>query len=169
MNIRGLAFMLSNQLGISASMNAILQVPLQAPVMRRELANKMYSPSTYYLGRFTSNLVLQFLYPVIMLMSIFWFIDIDTDIVNFLYIMAFGLMGNFVFCGQGFFWGIAVTNEDQVKLINQINVMIFIMCNGALTNLTTSNWFVTFLSNVSPARFNCEGFFRALTRQIKDE
>lgn len=58
MNIRGLAFMLSNQLGISASMNAILQVPLQAPVMERELANKMYSPSAYYNGRFYSNLIL---------------------------------------------------------------------------------------------------------------
>lgn len=58
MNIRGLAFMLSNQLSISASQNAILQVPLQAPVMKRELANKMYSPSAYFLGRFISNCIM---------------------------------------------------------------------------------------------------------------
>lgn len=166
-NIRGLAFMLSNQLSISASMNAVLQVPMQAPVMRRELANKMYSPSAYYLGRFTSNLILQFLYPVIMILAVFWCIDISTDIENFIYMMSFGLLGNFVFCGQGFFWGIAVTDEDRVKLVNQFNVIIFIMCNGALTNLTTANWLISFLSKVSPGRFNCEGFFRALTKQIQ--
>lgn len=66
--------------------------------MRRELANKMYSPSAYYLGRFISNLILQFVYPIIMILAIFWFIDIDTDVDNFLYIMSFGLIGNFVFC-----------------------------------------------------------------------
>lgn len=150
-------------------MNAILQVPLQAPVMKRELANKMYSPSAYYLGRFLSNLILQFLYPVIMLLCIFWALDVDESIGNFLWIMSFGLAGNFVFCGQGFFWGIAVPDEDRVKLVNQLNVMIFIMSNGALTNLASANWFVKFLSDISPARFNCEGFFRALTAQIKDE
>lgn len=49
--------MVSNQLSISASINVIIQVPLQAPVMKRELANKMYSPTAYYLGRFISNLI----------------------------------------------------------------------------------------------------------------
>lgn len=57
-NLTGLAFMIGNQLSISASINVIIQVPLQAPVMKREFANKMYSPTAYYLGRYLSTLIL---------------------------------------------------------------------------------------------------------------
>ena len=75
-NITGLAFMISNQLSISASINVIMQVPLQAPVMSRELANKMYSPTAYYLGRYLSNIIIQLLYPMIMILILYWNIDI---------------------------------------------------------------------------------------------
>jgi len=54
-------------------------MPLQAPVMRRELANKMYSPTAYFLARYTSNMLLQILYPAIMIISLFWAVGIDTS------------------------------------------------------------------------------------------
>ena len=38
--------MISNQLSMSASVNVIIQVALQAPVMKRELNSKMYSPTS---------------------------------------------------------------------------------------------------------------------------
>ena len=47
--------MLSNQMSTSSAIATVLQVPMQAPVMKRELANKMYSPSAYFFGRFLSN------------------------------------------------------------------------------------------------------------------
>jgi hypothetical protein len=108
-NLSGLAFMMSNQLSFSASINVLLQVPLQAPVMKRELANKMYSPTAYFLGRFTSNMILQVAYPLIMIMMLFWNIGIDTSRDNFLWLLAFGLMGNFIYCGQGYFIGIMLS------------------------------------------------------------
>jgi len=136
--------------------------------MQRELANKMYSPTAYYLGRFISNLIVQILYPLIMILILFWLIDIDTSLNNFLWFMAFGLLSNFVFCGQGFFLGIMVLDESSVKIINVLFVMVFLASNGVLCNLTTANWFIKGLSHISPNRFNTEGFVRRVITEIPD-
>ena len=66
----------------------------------------------------------------------FWLIGIDTSLDNFGILLTYGLLGNFVFCGQGFFWGLAVPSEDNVKILNLITVMVFMGTNGTLTNLT---------------------------------
>lgn len=159
-NIRGVAFMISNQLSFSASINVILQIPMQAPVMRRELANKMYSPTAYFLGRFLSNMILQFFYPLITIFVLFWGIGIDTSALNFGWMMGFGVLSNVVFCGQGYFLGIAVDDEDRVKLVNMFVILIFSTCNGILANLETVNPLIKFFSWISPSRFSVEGFFR---------
>jgi len=67
--------------------------------MKRELANKMYSPSAYFLGRYFSNILVQILYPMIMIIMLFWFIGIDTSSKNFLLFAIYGNLSNFIFCG----------------------------------------------------------------------
>jgi len=128
----------------------------------------MYSPTAYYLGRFLSNLLLQLLYPMIMIFCLFWILDINTDMTNFLWITAFGIMSNFVFCGQGFFLGTMILDESNVKLVNILFVMVFLATNGVLCNLNSANWFIKGLSKISPNRFNTEGFVRCVTMQIPD-
>lgn len=91
--------MISNQLSMSASVNVIIQVPLQAPVMKRELNSKMYSPTSYFLGRFLSNVVISLLYPVLLISVIYGSVGIDTSLDNILWFYAFGCLSNFVFCG----------------------------------------------------------------------
>ena len=103
-----------------------------------------------------------------MILCLFWLIGIETSSENFLVLNAFGLLGNFVFCGMGFFWGLAVPDENNVKLCNLLTVMVFIATNGAVANLDIANWFIKFLSRISPSRYNNEGFFRCLTNQIPD-
>ena len=98
-NVMGVALMVSNQISMSGSINAILQIPLQAPVMRRELANKMYSPTQYLLGRFISNMLIQMAYPVIMIVLMFWALEISTTAENFFWCIAYGMLSNMIFCG----------------------------------------------------------------------
>jgi hypothetical protein len=50
--------------------------------MRRELANKMYSPTAYFLARYSSNMLLQTMYPTIMIVTLFWAVGIDTSSKN---------------------------------------------------------------------------------------
>jgi len=57
-NLSGLGFLLANNISFSSSSSVILQMPLMVPVFKREVANKMYTPSTYFLGRFFSHMIL---------------------------------------------------------------------------------------------------------------
>ena len=161
-NLSGIAFMFSNQLSFSASINVLLQVPLQAPVMKRELANKMYSPTAYFLGRFLSNMIIQIFYPMIMILILFWNLGIDTTQDNFLWLCAFGLMGNFIYCGQGYFIGIVVSDPGSAKLANLMVIMVMFCTNGVLCNMDSASVFIKFISTYSPSRYNCEGFFRRM-------
>lgn len=138
------------------------------PVMRRELASKMYTPTTYFLGRFISNLLISLFYPVIMILFIFWGIGIEASMENFIVLMAFGLTSNMVFCGQGYFMGIWIADEVSVKTMNMFFVMFWLTTNGVVCNLRTANWFIKGLAHISPLRFACEGFTRTLTKQIPD-
>lgn len=167
-NTRGAAFMFQNQLSLSASINVILQMPMQLPVMKRELANKMYSPSAYYLGRFISNMLLQIAYPVIMIFCTFFFLGIDTSYENLGMFLAYGLVSNFVFCGQGFCLGILVPDEDAVKIVNILIVMVLIAVCGTVCSLDTASWFIRGLSYVSPSRYNCEGFSRRILYNLPE-
>lgn len=155
-----MAFLIGNQTAFIASSAAVLQVPLQAPVMIRELANKMYNPTVYYFARFTSNLILQVVCAMTMLSCIFYFIGIHTSLDNFLYMSCYACLGAFVFFAQGFFLGIACPNEDDALLLNGMAMMVVCMYNGGFSNLSTANWLVSILSKVDPARYLNEGFFR---------
>jgi len=105
---------------------------------------------------------------MILICILFWLIDIDTSQLNFWWLVAFGNLSNFIFCGQGYFLGIMVLDESNVKIVNFMFIMLFISSNGLLCNLTSANWFITFLSKISPTRYNSEGFLRRVIQQIPD-
>ena len=134
--------------------------------MKRELANKMYSPTAYFLGRFASNMIIQIAYPLIMIFILFWNLGIDTSQDNLLWLLAFGLMGNFIYCGQGYFIGIVVSDPASAKLANLMVIMVMFCTNGVLCNMDSASGFITFISAYSPSRYNCEGFFRRMIVQV---
>ena len=76
-NMKGLAFLMSNNIAFSTSMGVILQMPLQVPVFKRETANKMYSSTTYFWGRYLSNIIVQLFYPISSVLFVFYGLDID--------------------------------------------------------------------------------------------
>ena len=61
-----------------------------------------------------------------------------------------------------------VLDESNVKIVNFMFIMLFISSNGVLCNLTNANWFIKFLSKISPTRFNCEGFLRRVIGNVPD-
>ena len=104
-----------------------------------------------------------------MILCLFWALNINTSAENFLYMSAYGLISNAVFCGQGYWLGVCFPEDDAtVKLCNLLLIMIWVMSNGIFANLPNANWFIKGLSNVSPSRFNCEGFFRRMITEIPD-
>lgn len=144
-------------------MNVVIQVPLQAPVMKRELSSKMYSPSAYFLGRFLSNVIISLLYPLVLITMIYPFMGIETSLHNIAWFYCFGCVSNVVFCGQGYFLGIWIDDEINVKTVNSLFAMCWMAANGVLSNLTTANWFISGFAYISPFRYNCEAYVRIFT------
>ena len=80
--------------------------------------------------------------------------------------LAYGCISNTTFCAQGYLLGIVFENEELVKLVNGLVVMIFVSSNGVMVNIAEANWFVAGLSYISPSRYNCEGFFRRMIGNV---
>lgn len=110
--------------------------------MKRELANKMYSPSAYFLGRYTSNVIMQIFYPMVMILILFWGVSINTSFDNFMWLTTFGLIGNFLFCGQGYFVGSVIEDETGAKLCNLLIIMVMFSTNGILCNTGSASAFI---------------------------
>mmetsp|Transcript_29560 Transcript_29560/g.45059 ORF Transcript_29560/g.45059 Transcript_29560/m.45059 type:complete len:106 (+) Transcript_29560:1503-1820(+) len=105
-------------MSVSATLNVILQVPMQVPVTRRELGSKMYSPATAFLGRFFSNMIIQVMYPACVTLILFWALGINTSFENLMMTFVYAIATTFVFVGQGFTIGTVFENEDTAKQIN---------------------------------------------------
>uniref|UniRef100_A0A7S3FUI3 ABC-2 type transporter transmembrane domain-containing protein n=1 Tax=Strombidium rassoulzadegani TaxID=1082188 RepID=A0A7S3FUI3_9SPIT len=148
---------------VSASLNVILQVPMQKAVMVRELSSKMYTPTTSFLGRYISSMIVQVIYPAIIIFLLFWNVGIVTDLENFYMLFAYATLASFVFCGQGFLIGTLIANEDQASQINVLAIMILFATSGVLANINSFSPLLRFLVDYSPSRLNCEGIFRRVT------
>lgn len=70
--------------------------------------------------------------------------------------------------GQGYFIGIVFNEESTAKLMNLLVIMVMFCTNGVLCNTGTASAFIVFISDYSPSRMMCEGFFRRVTFQIPD-
>jgi hypothetical protein len=53
-----------------------------------------------------------------MVMFLYWSLGIKTEPEIFGMILLIALIGNFVFCGQGFVVGLLVDDEDASKIVN---------------------------------------------------
>ena len=70
-----------------------------------------------------------------MIILLFWTLDIKTTAENFLWMIAYGVISNTTFCAQGYLLGILFENEEVVKLVNGLVVMIFVSSNGVMVNI----------------------------------
>lgn len=137
-------------------------------MFKRELANKMYTPTTYFLARYSSHMVLQVFYPLILLVVLFWGLSIDTSFHNFamFFLDVVGL--NFVMCSQGYFCGVLTDNENGAQQINTFAILLFMLTSGGLGNLATFPTFIEWISYISPQRYALQGYFYRLTRQVPE-
>jgi hypothetical protein len=65
---------------LPAMFAVILQMPMQVPVFKRELMNKMYHPMIYYLARVTSGTLIQLIQPLIMTVVVFFGLGIEISV-----------------------------------------------------------------------------------------
>ena len=114
-NMKGFSLMIANSIQFSTSASVILQIPLQLPVFKRENANQMYSPTAYFLGRITSNILVQLFYPISTVLVLFWGLSIETSLQNFLMFNAYAILLNVESVAQAYFCGTLSSREDSAN------------------------------------------------------
>ena len=144
-------------------------MPLMVPVFKRELANKMYTPTTYYFGRFFSHMILQLFYPVSFVCIIFWGLEIDQSLENWLMFVLFAGVMNLTMNAQGYFCGVMTTDEQLAQQINTFMILLFMLTSGGLGNVDSFPSFIKYVSYVSPQRYACQGFFSRLIAHVPNE
>lgn len=110
----------------------------------------MYTTTTYFFGRFTSNTVLQLFYPISTVLVIFWGLSISTTLENLLMFIAYAVVLNLVMVAQGYFCG-CLTDTDQVaQQFNTFLMLFFMLTSGGLANAGSFPAFINYLSYASP-------------------
>eukprot|EP00355_Strombidium_rassoulzadegani_P000908 CAMPEP_0168615028 /NCGR_PEP_ID=MMETSP0449_2-20121227/4289_1 /TAXON_ID=1082188 /ORGANISM="Strombidium rassoulzadegani, Strain ras09" /LENGTH=148 /DNA_ID=CAMNT_0008655747 /DNA_START=672 /DNA_END=1118 /DNA_ORIENTATION=+ len=146
----GLAFLLSNNISFSTSSGVILQMPLQVPVFKRELANNMYTPTTYFWGRFCSNVLIQLFYPISAILVVFWGLSIDTSFENIALFVAYAVAMNIGMCAQGYFCGVVSDSEQIAQQTNTFIILLSMLTSGGLGNANAFPSYIKFVSYISP-------------------
>jgi ABC-type polysaccharide/polyol phosphate export permease len=159
-NFLGLSLLLSNNMIFPALFAVILQMPMQVPVFKRELMNKMYHPLIYYFARITSGTLVQMLQPIIMTFVVFFGLGIEINFVQFLQFLSYCMSLTLCGCSLGYFAGITFEEDTTARLFSQMIVMIFMLTSGVLANSTTLIPVIAQIQYISPVRYACEGFFR---------
>ena len=110
----------------------------------------MYTPTTYFLGRFTSHLLLQLVYPVTFVLFVFWGLSIDTSLENFCVFVLYAILLNLTMSAQGYFCGVLSDSEEVAKQVNTFMILLFMLTSGGLGNAAAFPSYINWLSYVSP-------------------
>lgn len=85
------------------------------PVFKRELQNRMYGPTVYYLARLLSSLLMQVISPILVVTCFIFGIGIKLTFENiFLFYFSIVLL-NMVSVAVGYFCGSAFEDEEGAK------------------------------------------------------
>lgn len=141
-------------------------MPLQVPVFKRELMNKMYGPTVYFFARITSGMIVQIFYPIIMALLVFFVLKIDESAENFFRFLCLAIQINLVGCGLGYLAGVAFDNDDQARSLAVFLQLLFMLTAGGLNNASSYPVVIEQISYISPNRYAVEGFFRCVTRNM---
>lgn len=164
-NMLGLAFMAASDQFTMMSMAQVLQIPIARPIFEREVANRTYSASAYYLASSLASLLIFFLYPCFTALISYWYLGFEdmswTGLFRWMVPLA---MPAFAGSLWGFTFGTFFTNTANCLQWNMVFIMLFNLGAGHTTNLGTANYFAKFISTVSPVRYGTELLMKQIVK-----
>ena len=162
LNLLGLSFLVGADQFITCSFAQVLTIPLNRPLFVREVSNRMYSGTPYYLALATSSVFTFVLYPIVASIPSFYFFELEESSIESL----LNWMGILMLCAiSGAFWGYAlgtlVEADSTATSANMLSIMVFCYGAGIYANTAAgANLVVQILSYISPIRYSCELLLR---------
>jgi hypothetical protein len=161
----GLSFMMTNNIMMPSILNVVLQMPLQVPVFKREIMNRMYTPTAYYFARIISGMLVQLCQPLILTFIVFFGLGEPITFENFVNFLTGAMQLTLVGCGVGYFCGVLVDDDNIARGITTFFTLCFMLVSGGLNSAATYPPVVDQMQYISPNRYALEIFFRVLSDQ----
>ena len=160
----GLAFLAAGDQFIMMSMAQVLTIPLARPIFESEVANRMYSPSAYYLANTIAGLMVFFLYPMFTAVISYWSFGLDNpSLSGMLDWMAVLALPAFLGSLWGFTFGTFFRSEMNALNWNLMMICIFNMGGGFSASLGAGvGIFPWLLGTISPIRYGTEMLLRRI-------
>lgn len=76
-NFIGLAFLVGSDQFITCSFAQVLQIPIARPIFMREVSNRMYTATAYYMAQATASVLMFILYPIVSTLTAFYFFELE--------------------------------------------------------------------------------------------
>ena len=135
MNMLGLAFLIGSDSFITMSFSQVLQIPVQRSIFMREVNNRMYSTTAYYLASCAAAIVTFFLYPLMTALVSFFFFDFDdSSFVAFLIWLGILVLTAFAGSFWGQMFGTFMKNEVAAVQLNMLFIILFSFGGGLYAN-----------------------------------
>ena len=164
----GTIFYASTDMFITMSMGLVMQIPMIRPSFIREQANKMYSPSAWYLGNYIVCVSNVLFYPLVVSTTSFFFLKFnDRSFSNYIEWVGLLVLQGFSGASFGFMFSALFENEMTAMLVNQFVITVLNFGGGTFANLGSgANWFVKLIGYVSPFRYSIELLLRCMLKGL---
>lgn len=141
----------------------VLSIPISRPIFSREVANRTYSASAYYLATSMAAMITFSLYPVIVGLVSYFFFGMEGGFWAWLewtlILVACAYAGSF----WGLMFGAFHSNEVAAVQLNLLFNIVFSFGSGLYANTgQTASLPVKLISYLSPMRYSSELLLRRL-------
>eukprot|EP01054_Gregarina_sp_Poly1_P011257 Gregarina_sp_Poly_1__11256@NODE_930_length_5672_cov_373_392507_g661_i0_p3_GENE_NODE_930_length_5672_cov_373_392507_g661_i0NODE_930_length_5672_cov_373_392507_g661_i0_p3_ORF_typecomplete_len412_score36_29ABC2_membrane/PF01061_24/4_1e33ABC2_membrane_3/PF12698_7/6_3e11CcmB/PF03379_13/1_5e05ABC2_membrane_2/PF12679_7/4_2e03ABC2_membrane_2/PF12679_7/0_0045_NODE_930_length_5672_cov_373_392507_g661_i02651500 len=164
MNIIGALFFSIANMGF-ASYDALVSIPQERSMVNREMANHLYKPSSYFIGKTLADMTFQ-LIPALLLVTTFYFlIGVEIGDNGYFYWRYLGICALTVFAAYGFAYFVSAASPtmEVAVVAAPIVMVIFICCSGFFVRDAAMPVWMSWVKYLSFYRW---GFFGLIVNQF---
>ncbi|OQR85491.1 ATP-binding Cassette (ABC) Superfamily [Achlya hypogyna] len=169
-SLSGALFFLTLNQGMLAATSEFVQIPLELPLMQREVDAGLYAAPVWYAAKNASEVLVQFAFPMIFLLPVFYLIGFERHSSNalelFFSMYLFLALVTSACVGVGYMVSCAVRRADVAPMIGIVTLMPFVLFGGLLVNSNDTPVYFVWLEALSPIKYGYRGLNRAFWSSV---
>ncbi|PIN01720.1 Transporter, ABC superfamily (Breast cancer resistance protein) [Handroanthus impetiginosus] len=143
----GLLFFISIFWGVFPSFNAVFAFPQERAIFMKEKASGMYSLSSYFMARITSDLPMELILPTLFLSITYWMTGLKPELSSFVLTLIVVLGYVLVSQGLGLLLGALIMDAKQASTVVTVTMLAFVLTGGYYVHKVPS--FMSWIKYVS--------------------
>jgi len=140
-NRLGVLFMLASMSGFTSVTGSLGTFSQEKPVFLRERLTKSYSAGAYFWAKAVSELPFLMLYPLLLILPIYWFIGLNTLDNKFLIMLVFHIMCWLAGSGYGLFLSTIISRLEFALALVPALLVPLVVLTGFFVSQDNIPWY----------------------------